>query len=135
MTRDAHRQRVKDYIRAYNAFDIDGMTAQLHPDVVFQNLANGAVTHETHGLPAFRTQAAAAAGLFAKRVQTIVSMTEVAAQDTPEQMPGLRVGISYLAVLAQDLPNGLTAGATISLTGESEFGFRDGRICRIVDRS
>ena len=75
-------------------------------------------------------QAEAAAGLFAERSQTIASVTEV---DDPAG--GLHVGIAYAATLASDLPGGMKAGDRITLAGESLFGFRDGRIELIVDRS
>lgn len=130
MTDDPRLQRVRRYIAAYNAFDLEGMLEGLHPDVVFRNISDGAVTHETAGLEAFRAQAKAATGLFAERSQTIASVTEA---DDPAG--GLRVGIAYAATLASDLPGGMKAGDRITLTGESLFGFRDGRIALIVDRS
>lgn len=122
---------VERYVAAYNAFDVEGMIAPLHEDVVFRNIANGEVTHETTGVAAFREQAKAATALFTTRRQRIVDWTPVG----DEGSPGLIVGIDYHAVLAADLPNGMKAGEAISLSAKSEFRFRDGSIVAIVDRA
>ncbi len=129
MIDDSRLASVRRYINAYNAFDPDGLD-ELHPDVVFRNIARGAVTHETAALAAFRAQAVEAAGFFSERSQTIVPVTQA---DDPAG--GLRVGIAYGATHSNDLPSGRKAGDRIALTGESLFGFRDDRIALIVDRS
>jgi hypothetical protein len=119
------------YVAAYNAFDVQGMVEPLHEEVVFRNISNGVVTHESTGLAAFTAQAKAAAGLFSSRHQEITASKP--AVDGGD--PGRTVAINYRATLATDLPNGMRSGDTIELSGESEFRFRDGKIVSIIDRA
>lgn len=121
-----NRERaINRYIAAYNAFDVEGMLEQLADDVVFINRSNGAVTLKTDGKAAFREQAAAACRYFSEREQTITSWTF--------DGPKVTVNISYRAIVAIDLPNGMHAGDLLELDGNSEFKFVGERIIRIVD--
>lgn len=122
-----HRSLIERYIAAYNAFDVDGMLAVLHPRVEFENVAGGQVTAAASGREAFRALAERAVTLFVSRRQTIRSY---------EPMPdGARVGIDYEGVLATDLGPGLAAGETLRLAGVTTFRIQDGAILRIVDES
>ena len=100
---------------------------RLTPDVRFENHAGGQLTASAEGVEAFRTLAEAAAVLFADREQRVTSLRV--------DGDGAVAEIDYRGTLAADVPGGPTAGSVLELTGRSEFGFRDGRICRIVDRS
>lgn len=131
MDRSGQEALIRRYVAAYNAFDIDGMAGSLHRDVTFRNISSGVMTHECVGLAAFTEQAKKATAIFAARRQTITASTPLVDGGDP----GLRVGIAYRATLATDLPNGMKAGDTLEVTGESEFRFRDGRIVSIVDRA
>lgn len=122
-----HLQLIERYIEAYNSFDIETMISTLHPDITFQNISNGEITAETHGIEAFRTLAEQSKGLFASRKQTITHI------ETNESQT--RIDIAFEAVLAIDLPNGLKAGKTLKLQGSSEFTFCDGKIVSIIDRA
>ena len=124
---DSRRALVERYLAAYNAFDVDGMLAVLHPDVEFQNVSAGAVTASAHGREEFRRLAEHAVTLFTSRRQTV--------RDLVEDAHGVRIAIDYEGVLASDLGPELRAGDTIRLTGSSRFEFRDGLIARIVDES
>jgi ketosteroid isomerase-like protein len=124
---DPQRALVERYIVAYNAFDVPGMLAVLHPDVEFRNLAGGQVTAAARGLEEFRTLADHAATLFRSRRQTVRNYQG----DREEAL----VTIDYEGVLATDLGPGLRAGDTLRLAGRSTFAFRDGLIARIVDES
>ncbi len=118
---------IENYIEAYNNFDVDGMLLHMHPEVVFENIANGEVTLEVKGIENFRAQAEEAKRYFTKREQKISSLSlngEVA-----------EVQIAYEAVLAIDLPNGLKAGDMLALEGKSVFTFADGKIIRLQDFS
>ena len=119
------------YVAAYYAFDIQGMVEPLHEEVVFRNISNGVVTHESTGLAAFMAQAKAAAALFSSRHQEITASKSVVDGGDP----GRTVAITYRATLATDLPNGMRSGDTIELSGASEFRFRDGKIVSIIDRA
>jgi ketosteroid isomerase-like protein len=126
-TDDPDRALVERYIAAYNAFDVPGMLALLHPDVTFENVAGGQVTASAEGRDAFRALAEHAATLFTSRCQTIASYAPTA--------DGARVEIDYEGVLAADLGPELRAGTTLRLAGRSTFAIRDGLIARIVDES
>lgn len=121
-----HLQLIERYIEAYNSFDIETMINTLHPDIVFQNISNGEVNAETHGIEAFRTLAEQSKGLFTSRKQTITHI------ETNESQT--RIDVAFEALLAIDLPNGLKAGETLKLQGCSEFTFRDGKIVSIIDK-
>ncbi len=45
------------------------------------------------------------------------------------------VEISFIGVLAVDLPNGLRRGETLRLEGRTDFEFGDGKILKIADIS
>jgi ketosteroid isomerase-like protein len=124
---DPHRMLIARYIAAYNAFDVPGMLALLHPDVTFENVAGGQVTAAAQGRDEFRALAEHAATLFTSRCQTIQ-------QYVPTE-DGARVEIAYAGVLAADLGPELRAGTTLRLAGRSTFAIREGRIVRIVDES
>jgi ketosteroid isomerase-like protein len=124
---DAHRALIERYLDAYNAFDVPGMLALLHPDVTFENVAGGQVTATARGREEFRALAEHAATLFTSRRQTIRQYERTA--------DGARVEIDYEGILAADLGPGLSAGTTLRLAGRSTFEFRDGCIVRLVDES
>ena len=124
---EKRKSQIENYVGAYNHFDVDGMVADLSPDVVFENISNGAVNLRTEGVEAFRQQATAATAYFTEREQTVESWTFTANT--------IVIDIAYRALLATDLPNGMKRGETLLLTGQSEFQFADGRIVRITDRS
>ena len=126
-TQQHRKQAINQYIAAYNGFDVEGMLEDLSEDVVFENTSNGTITLRTEGKAAFREQAAAASKYFRERKQTITSWNF--------DGPKVTTSIAYRAVVAIDLPNGLSAGDHLQLDGTSEFIFAEGRIIRITDIS
>jgi hypothetical protein len=118
---------VENYIRAYNSFDIEAMSADLHDAIVFKNISNGEITLELKGIGAFRNQAEQVVNLFAEREQKIENFSF--GEDFCE------IEIDYRATLAADLPNGLKTGDKINLEGKSIFRFDDGKIIEIQDIS
>jgi len=127
MEKHAIQQTIEAYINAYNAFDVGGMMATLHPSIEFKNVANGQVTLTTQGIEAFRAQAEQATGFFRQRTQTITDLRVTAGQ--------AEAAIDYRGVLAVDLPNGFKAGDTLALQGKSIFRFKDNLICSLEDIS
>ena len=127
MTKDEQKTLIQSYIDAYNSFDIDGMVALVHPEVVFKNIAGGEVNAEAVGVDQFSQMANQSKALFSSRHQkaTDFKFTE----DTAT------IDIAYEGVLALDLPNGMKAGEVLRLKGRSEFQFKDGKIYRITDFS
>lgn len=122
-----HLELINRYIEAYNTFDIDAMMNTLHPDIEFKNISNGEINASTQGIEAFRALAEQSKNLFRSRKQTIISVETTEIQTC--------VNVTFEAIIAIDLPNGLKAGDTLKLTGRSEFTFRDGKIVSISDIS
>ena len=121
------QQAVDAYIRAYNAKDVEGMLANLHPEISFRNLSRGEVTLETEGVDQFREAAEQAAAIFTTR-----SMTPLGFHFGDDVTSVL---VDFSGELAVDLPDGPAAGETLKLRGESVFTFEDGLIVVIEDRS
>jgi hypothetical protein len=120
-------QSVKQYIQAYNEFDIDSMLVKLHPSIIFKNISHGEVDLITVGLEAFKAQAQKAATYFQYREQLI---SDLKIEDQLAE-----VAIDYKAILAIDLPNGMKQGETLQLKGRSVFRFENDLIISIEDYS
>jgi ketosteroid isomerase-like protein len=127
MKHEDRKAVIERYLAAYNAFDIDGMLAQLAPDVRFENIAGGQVNAASSGIEAFRQLAEQGRQLFSEREQRITSLAFDG--DTA------RAGIAWRGRFAVDIPDGPQAGSVVELQGESEFGFDGDHIVRLVDRS
>ena len=121
----APQQLVEAYIEAYNRFDVAGMLAPLHEDVVFRNVSNGEVNLTTTGKAAFRQQAEQATQYFSEREQCVTNW----------QVSGSRVevAIDYSAVAAIEFPNGLKPGDALHMQGRSVFEIENGQIISIED--
>lgn len=125
---DANREQIiTDYLRAYNRFDIQGMLANLHPEIEFVNISNGETNLTLKGIEEFRERAELAKTIFTERHQVVLSMKS--------QSNTTEVEIDYRGVLAIDLPMGLKKGDTLELKGKSIFRFSDGRIVQLTDIS
>jgi ketosteroid isomerase-like protein len=127
METTAPKQLVEAYIAAYNRFDVAGMLAPLHEDVVFRNVSNGEVSLTTNGKEAFRQQAAQATQYFSEREQRVTDW-----QVNDQQV---EVAINYKAVAAIAFPNGLQPGDTLQMQGKSIFEIENGQIISIEDIS
>ncbi len=118
---------IQKYVTAYNNFDIEGMIALVHPEVVFKNVTGSNVNVELIGIEELRKLATESKSLFSSRQQTI--------RDLTFNQDKVMLQIDYEAVLAVDFPNGLKTGDTLRLNGCSEFEFKDGKIFKITDYS
>lgn len=127
MNDEEKRALIDRYIAAYNAFDMDGMMAVLHPEIGFQNVSSGEVNASVSGSEEFRQLAERSGHLFSSRKQTVTGFRA--------QEDRAFIDVDYEAVLAADMPNGMKKGEILRLTGRTEFTFRDGRIYRIRDVS
>ena len=123
----APKQLIEAYIEAYNRFDVAGMLAPLHDDVVFRNVSNGEVNLTTTGKEALRQQAEQATQYFSSREQRVTNW----------QVNGqwVEVAIDYTAVAAIALPNSLKPGAALHMQGKSVFKIENGQIISIEDIS
>jgi len=127
MMTDPQRTLIDRYVAAYNAFDVAGMLAVLHPDVRFRNVSNGQETAATDGRDEFRALAKRGLEIFRSRRQTI--------REYYTDGERAWITVDYQGVLAKDLGPGLAAGDTLRLTGRSAFAFRDGLIVDLLDES
>lgn len=127
MTDEEMKNAIRSYLSAYNSFDIEGMVALVHPEVIFENVSGGEVNARTEGIEQFQHLANQSKTLFSSRNQKAAKFTFFG--DT------VTVDIAYEGVLAVDLPNGMKAGQVLRLNGRSEFKFKDGRMFRITDFS
>ena len=118
---------IRSYINAYNQFDIPGMVANLHDNIVFKNIQDGETNLLLQGKKEFRQQAELTKTYFKERQQNITSVKH--SEDQTE------IEIDYYAVLAADMPNGLKKGNELRLTGKSIFKFSDDRIIELTDIS
>lgn len=118
---------VRNYVAAYNRFDIDAMLSNVHEDVVFENFGNGNITMLLNGADSFRQQAELSKSFFSKRLQVIESLSQTNVR--------IVIAIRYTATLAMDFPNGMKKGERLSLSGESIFEFSGDKIIRLTDRS
>ncbi|WP_116127903.1 nuclear transport factor 2 family protein [Lewinella sp. IMCC34183] len=127
MTEDEKIRLVRQYLAAYNRFDVPGMLEVLHPDVRFENVSDRATTLATEGRAAFAEQAERAARMFSEREQGVTAITSVG--------DSLELAIDYTGVLAEGIPGGPPAGQRIELTGTATFSFRDRLISLLRDES
>ena len=118
---------IENYIQAYNSFDVEGMIKDLHHDIVFENISNDQVNLTTKGIVEFKKQAELAKTYFTEREQKITSWNFLGNT--------VVITIDYKGVLAMGLPNGMSAGDTLQLKGQSTFEFNDGQLIKIVDKS
>lgn len=118
---------IRNYINAYNEYDIEKMMAHFDDNFVFENVTNGVVTLSLNGLAAFKEQAEKAKTYFSERRQEIKSIRYLNNE--------VEVQIEYKAILAIDLPNGLRKGDALQLQGKSVFTFRDNKIIALKDIS
>ena len=118
---------IRNYLNAYNSFDVEGMTRLLHENIEFRNISSGVVDTETKGIDQFRTLAERSVKIFLHRRQTLKRITII--EDKAE------IEVDYEGALATDLPNGLKAGETIKLKGKSVFCMKDEKLIMIEDYS
>ncbi|GAA4055551.1 hypothetical protein GCM10022409_48490 [Hymenobacter glaciei] len=119
------QQLIQEYIEAYNRFDVAGMLAPLHENVVFRNVSNGEVNLTTTGKDNFRRQAEQATQYFSEREQRVTNW-----QVNDQRV---EVAIDYTAVAAIEFPNGLKPGNALQMQGKSVFEIENGQIISIED--
>lgn len=53
MTNEEQRIEIRNYITAYNEFDVDRMAALVYPEVIFKNVSGGEVNAEAAATRSF----------------------------------------------------------------------------------
>ena len=92
-----------------------------------KNISSGEVNATASGVVEFRELAEKSKELFISRKQTILN-----SWSPPDKMT---IEVTFEGVLASDLQSTMRAGETLRLNVRSEYTFRDGKICRIIDVS
>lgn len=119
---------VRNYIQAYNNFDVEGMVQHFSEDVVFENIQNGVTTDSLEGIEAFKEQAESAKSFFEDREQVI--------SELHESSNLIEVRIQYTASLAMDISDTIKQGDKIELAGKSYFYFNDqNQVVKLQDLS
>ncbi|MEI5985984.1 MULTISPECIES: nuclear transport factor 2 family protein [Sphingobacterium] len=119
---------VRNYIQAYNNFDVEGMVQHFSEDVVFENIQNGVTTDSLEGIEAFKEQAESAKSFFEDREQVI--------SELHESSNLIEVRILYTASLAMDISDTMKQGDKIELAGKSYFYFNDqNQVVKLQDLS
>lgn len=119
---------IKNYIEAYNTFDVEAMIKDLSDDFVFENIQNEESTMKLTGIGAFKQQAQQAKAYFSERNQSLKNIKHIADE--------IEIDIEYSATLAMDFPNGLKKGDSLNLSGKSIFEFNSiNQIIRLTDIS
>ena len=118
---------IRDFISAYNSFDIEAMLLHLHPAVKFKNISGGKTDIETNGKEEFEKLARRSASLFNIRQQKIISLKESGNK--------IIVEIEFSGLLAAEISPYLKAGDTFVIKGKSEYTFQDNLIVSITDES
>ncbi|MHA6205940.1 nuclear transport factor 2 family protein [Dyella soli] len=121
------RELIERYLDAYNRMDVDGMLATMHREVVFENYTAGVLSVRTLGVDELRHLAQSSRYLFSARRQLLLAYEERDGTATAH--------ILFDGTFAMDLPNGVRAGQSITLSGRSEFRQRDGLLVYIADYS
>jgi hypothetical protein len=124
---ESREKIIRNYLDAYNTFDIKKMLTDLDDTVKFVNVSNGVINMTLIGLTSFKEQAERAKHLFSKRTQTIKSIVH---KDEVTE-----IEIDYNGILAVDLPNGLKKGDELILQGKSIFRFSGNKIIELTDIS
>lgn len=127
MTNEEKEKIIRHYISAYNRFDVEGMVAFLHSEIVFMNVLQEEVTAQTEGIEAFTSLANQAKEVFSDRHQKPIQFKF----DGDKTV----VAVAFKGTLANDLPNGMSKGEEIKLSGTSEFEFKENKITKITDFS
>lgn len=127
MKPELYQKMIKEYIDAYNAFDINGMLKNLHREIQFENIVNGEVTLSISGISDFRDHAARNAEYFITREQKIKNIDILPYE--------IRINLDFRAILKKDFPDRYKAGDRMDFQGKSVFTFKDGRIAKIVVKS
>lgn len=118
---------IREYIKYYNEFNLDGMLSLMTDDVCFENIMNGSTDVKTNDIAELEQIAGISLNIFSERRQTIKNITI--------EGDSYVVEIDYYGKIAENLPNGLKQGDEIKLDGKSIYKFRDGKICSLTDIS
>jgi ketosteroid isomerase-like protein len=118
---------LRQYIAAYNHFDIESMLLHLSDDIIFINVTDSEKNTESKGKEEFRKLAVQGARLFTDRQQIIEEWQDDGAK--------VLCHITFKATLTDETCKQLKMEKHMHVKGTSEFHFDGGKICQIIDKS
>ncbi len=119
---------IRDYITAYNNFDVNGMTKDMADNIEFINVTSEEITLELNTKEDFILQAEEATHIFKEREQTILNI--YIEGNTAE------VELNYRGVIGKDVMESLKTDDIIEVKGKSFFTFNEaGKISSLKDIS
>lgn len=121
------KEAITNYLDAYNSFDIDRMTKDMDNNIKFEHLTDGQLNTKTTGIMQFKLLAEETKLYFDERNQSVNSWEFV--EDK------VNIDVNYFGVLRIDMSDRMQAGDTITMSGKSEFLFKDNKIIQIIDKS
>ncbi len=122
---ETQKALVENYIKAYNAIEVESMLEFFTEDCLFENVSNSGHSTVCHGKAQLRQLAMQTAQVFAKRQQTVKNWVIGDGKIVAE--------IDYEATFAMDLPNGIKAGQELKLRGVSVYEIEGDKIRRLAD--
>ena len=123
----AEKKIVKDFIKHYNAFQIDKMMDLFTDDCIFENVTNSSETVKCIGKKELKDFASTSGIIFKERKQTPINW--IIEKDK------IAVETDFEGTLALDLPDGNKTGDVIKLRGVSIYELENQKIKRLVDFS
>lgn len=114
-----------EYVRAYNAKDVDRLLARFDDACVFESISAGKIAIRARGRSELEALARKSADAFASREQKVITLTGGEGRIVAE--------IEFRAVLHKDLTPELKAGSRLDLRGVSVCEIANGKIVRLAD--
>jgi len=117
---------IRDYITAYNSFDIEGMVKNFHKDIEFINEFNGEITMMTNSVEEFKGQAEHAKNYFQFR--------EISIGDIQESNDTVTVSTRFNAgMIVEKKPGHPAKIQNVDMKGTTVFYFQDDQIVKMRD--
>lgn len=118
---------IKNYIKAYNSFDIKGMLSDLDSTIEFENQVDGRITLKITGIREFEEQAIRAKNYFMRRQMKVTGWHF--------ENNVITVDVIFEGILAVDSLDDPKMGEILKIKGISEFTFFGEKIIQIVEKS
>ena len=125
MNRKEKKVLVKQYLDAYNFFDIKSLKSVMHSDIIFTNIVNDNVIAKTHGIEEFTKFAKDSKKKYSLRKQTINKLNW--------ENDNIIVDLDYEVLATSDRSIEVENGSIQKLKGKIVFQFSDNKISVIND--
>lgn len=120
------QEMIKNYIAAYNNFDIENMFLDFDDHIIFENIYDGKKTNYLKGLNDLKQLAETSKKIFKHRKQTIKLFRH--------KLNTTEIEVEFEAILASEL-NSNGVEKHIKLQGISIFEFENDKIIKLTDLS